>query len=147
MTTAENIELALIPIFGAGLWLLSTELPNKVGVGKLLLGASVLLLFQGLIRDLWLLSKNKPSESQPPPRKASCLCVESTIGITGVVVGILALSFGIAWSVAMSNGAWSVLVMVIMTIGFAIKDYVIEWNPWRVRREKDHINIVFTWKR
>lgn len=46
----------------------------------------------------------------------------------------------------MDNWVWSVLVMLIMGLGFVIKDYVLEWSPWRIRRDKDHMNIVFTWR-
>lgn len=147
MTAAEKIELVLIPLFGFGIWLMATGLPDTVGVGRLFLGASVLLLFQGLIRDFWLLAKGKRAADPSPPRKARCMCVESTIGVFGVVVGIVVLGSGINRSVIMDNWMWSVLAIVVMTTGFAIKDYVVEWNPLRVRRDKDHMNIVFAWKR
>jgi len=33
-----------------------------------------------------------------------------------------------------------------MTLGFAIKDLVISWKPFGVRREKNHLNLIFRWK-
>ena len=70
----------------------------------------------------------------------------STVGATGIVVGAILLGSGITRSFVMDDWIWSVLVMLIMGVGFLIKDYVLEWNPWRIRRDKDHMNIVFTWK-
>jgi hypothetical protein len=146
MTTGEKVELALIPVFGAGLWLMAPELPDKVGVGNLLLGASAFLLLQSLIRDLWLLAREKRAAQLSPRRKTRCMCVESTVGATGVIVGIILLGSGIDRSVVMNDWIWSPLVMVVMGIGFVIKDYVLEWSPLRVRRDREHVNIVFTWK-
>ena len=146
MTIAEKIELALISILGFSIWLMATELPASVSVGTLLLGASVLLLFQSLIRDLWLLAKQKRATLLSPRREGRCMCVESTVGAMGVAVGIVVLGSGIDRSVPMEGWIWSFLAVLVMATGFAIKDYVFEWNPLRIRREKDHMNIVFTWK-
>ena len=46
-----------------------------------------------------------------------------------------------------SQGFWSILAVTVLAIGFAIKDFVFEWRPFRIRREKDHVNLVFSWKR
>jgi hypothetical protein len=146
MTTAEKIELALIPVFGAGLWLMAPDLPDQLGVGNLLLGTSALLLLQSLIRDLWLLVREKRAARPSPHRKARCMCVESTVGATGVIVGIVLLGSGIDRSVVINDWMWAPLVMVMMGTGFVIKDYVLQWGPLRVRRDRDHVNIVFTWK-
>jgi hypothetical protein len=146
MTTAEKVELALILVFGAGLWLMAPELPDKLDVGNLVLGTSALLLLQSLIRDLWLLAREKRAAQRSPRRKARCMCVESTVGATGIIVGIVLLGSGIDGSVVMNDWMWTPLVMVVMGIGFVIKDYVLEWGPLRVRRDRDHMNIVFTWK-
>ena len=146
MTTAEKIELVLIPILGLSIWLMATELPASVSVGTLLLGASVILLLQSLIRDLWLLAKQKRATLLIPRREGRCMCVESTVGFTGVAVGLVVLGSGIDWSVSMEGWNWCFLVVLVMAIGFAIKDYLFEWSPFRIRRDKDHVNIVFTWK-
>ena len=75
------------------------------------------------------------------------MCIESTVGATGIVAGAVLLGTGIDRPVVMDKGIWSPLAMATMAVGFAIKDYVLEWRPWRVRRDKDHTNIVFTWKK
>jgi hypothetical protein len=147
MTIAEKVELALIPVLGTGVWLLATNLPKMVSSGRLLLMASAIFLLQSLVRDLWLLVKAKQAIKSNVPKAAQCMCAESIVGVTGVVVGICLLGFEIDQSIAIENGMWGLLIIVVMTMGFAIKDYVIEWHPMRIRRDKDHMNIIFTWKR
>ena len=146
MTTSEKAELGSIPLVGAIFWLATPALPQVVSVGALLLEMSVLLLFQGLVRDLWLLAKQRRDLQSDLRRMARCMCMESTVGVTGIVAGAVLLGSGIDRSVAMGQWLWGVLAMAVIATGFAIKDYVIESNPWRVHRDADHINIVFRWK-
>ncbi|MFA9419595.1 MAG: hypothetical protein ACERLB_05555, partial [Gammaproteobacteria bacterium] len=87
MTKTETIELGLIPVLGAGFWLMAPLLPDRIGAGKLLLWTSALLLLQSLIRDLWLLARQKHNVKPGPPKKERCMCVESTVGATGIVAG------------------------------------------------------------
>ncbi len=147
MTKAEKIELVLIPILGTGFWLMAPLLPDRVGVGRLLLWTSALLLLQGLVRDLWLLARQKHSIEPEPLKKSRCMCVESTVGATGIIIGIVILGSGVDRLVAMNGWSWGLLVMLVVATGLLIKDYVVEWSPLRFRRDKDHMNIVFTWKR
>ena len=146
MTTAEKIELALIPIMGIVFWLMASILPDRMSIGSLLINVSALLLLQGFFRDLWLLSQQKKT-SPDLQRKMQCMCAESTFGMTGIIFGVILLGVGIDLAVPMPQWRWSVLVMIIMSIGFFIKDYVIEWNPFRIHKDLDHINIIFTWKK
>lgn len=146
MTTAEKIEVTLIPLAGAAIWLMGKWLPIYIGIGLLLLASSVLLLFQGLLRDLWLLSKRKRDTQSGVRRKLLCMCVESTVGMTGVVAGLIILGSAINWPVAMCPWIWSLLAIAVLIIGFAIKDFIFEWRPFRIRRDKNHLNIVFSWK-
>ena len=147
MTTAEKIELALIPVAGVLVWLIAARLPAQIGTGSLLLAASVLLLLQGLIRDLWLLFKRRQQSQAGPRQEALCMCVESTVGVTGVVAGLIVLGSAADSTVFLSEMLWSFLAVTVLAIGFAIKDFVFEWRPFRIRRDKDHVNLVFSWKR
>ena len=147
MTIAEKIELALIPVLGIGVWLMAPGSPGHVGVGRLLLATSAFLLFESLIRDLWLLIRDRRVKKSSPPRKDRCICAESTAGASGVIIGLVLLGSGIDYPVTMNNWTWSLLVMTTMILGFIIKDYVVELGPIRVRRDKDHMNIIFTWKK
>ena len=47
----------------------------------------------------------------------------------------------------MDRWVWSLLAASVMILGFVMKDFVLEWSPFRLRRDKDHLNIVVAWKR
>ena len=147
MTTAERIELALIPLVGVAVWLIAARLPAQIGIGSLLLAASVLLLLQGLIRDLWLLFKRRQESQTGLRQEALCMCVESTVGVTGVVAGLIVLGSAADSTLFVGRPLWSILAVAVLIIGFAIKDFVFEWRPFRIRRDKDHVNLIFSWKR
>ena len=146
-TTAETIELALIPLFGVVVWLITERLPAQIGIGSLLLAASVLLLLQGLIRDLWLLFKRRQQSQTGIRQEALCMCVESTVGVTGVVAGLIILGSAADSPLFLDRTLWTILAVSVLVIGFLIKDFVFEWRPFRIRRDKDHVNLVFSWKR
>ena len=147
MKTAEIIELALIPVAGAFVWWLAGRLPDQISIGSLLLAASVLLLLQGLLRDLWILAQRREHSPSGPRTEALCMCVESTVGVTGVVAGLILVGAAADKTLVMSQGLWATLAMVVLAVGFAIKDFVFEWRPFRIRRDKDHVNLVFSWKK
>jgi len=147
MTKTEKIELALIPVLGIGIWLMAPLLPDRIGAGKLFLWTSALLLLQSLIRDLWILARHKHNVETGPFNKVRCMCVESTVGATGIIAGIIILGSGVDLLMIMNGLSWGLLVMLVLATGLLIKDFVVEWGPLRFRREKNHMNIVFTWKR
>ncbi len=136
-----------MPLVGVAIWLITLRLPSHISVGYLLLGSSVLLLFQGLIRDLWLISRRNRRTQSEQPQQALCMCVESTVGVMGVAAGLVILGSASDFQLSVGSWAWSALAVAVLAIGFAIKDFVFEWRPFRVRRDKDHLNIVFNWKR
>ena len=146
MTGAEKIELAIIPITGLGIFYLATVLPDIIPAGRLFLAMSALILFQSLLRDLWLLSR-KQNDEQTNGVAVRCMCIESTVGMTGILIGAVLLGAGIGEPVSMNAWSWSILVMAILSCGFLMKDFVFEWNPLRIRRDKNHMNIIFTWKK
>lgn len=148
MNKAGIVELTLIPVLGAGFWWIAAKLPDHIELGRLLLGASALLLFQSLIRDLWLLAKSRRKPQQAsPPRVARCMCVESMVGITGIVIGLTLFGWSIGKPVPMGRWSWSIVAMLVMAAGFLMKDYVLETKPWRLRRDTNHLNIIVRWKR
>lgn len=147
MTPAEKIELALIPMIGLAGWFSAGRLPANISIGLLLLGASVLLLLQGLIRDLWLISRRDQQAQPGAPQAALCMCVESTVGVTGIVAGLVVLGSAIDSKLSPSPLLISILAVGILSFGFAVKDLILEFRPFRLRRDKDHLNIVFSWKR
>lgn len=146
MTIGEKLEITFILLSGFCVFLMSSVLPNVLGMGRLLLYTSALLLFQSLIRDLWILAKNRKADKLEPQRKLRCMCVESTVGSVGILIGVMLLGLGIDQPITMIAWTWTILVLVVLGVGFWIKDFVFEWNPWRIYRDKDHVNIAFTWK-
>lgn len=147
MSTTEKAELALILIIGILCWFIAPIFPEKITIGRLLLTASSILLFQSLLRDLWILIRARHVEQVGSSRAAQCMCMESTIGVTGVLIGGIFLGIGFDQAISIAQWGWNILVIFILCGGFLVKDYILEWNPWRIRREKDHMNIVFTWKK
>ncbi len=146
MTTLEKIEIALIPIFGIGFWLIAPALPSQLGAGALLLSLSALMLLQSLIRDLFLLANVKRMSQPIKYRAARCMCLESTVGMTGIFIGAGVLGLGVEQLVVIENWEWGALAILIMLAGFTIKDFVIESRPWQIIRDKNHVNILFKWK-
>src|SRR5271165_2373316 len=93
MKTREKIELGLIPVVVAVAGLAGRWLPSQLGPGELLVIACLLWLVQGGLRDLWLLYLQKSRPAAAPRRRLACLCLESSAGLAGIVLGVaLALS-------------------------------------------------------
>jgi hypothetical protein len=74
------------------------------------------------------------------------MCVESSVGATGIVLGASLMGLGISTPIEMTPLLWVGSVFIVTLCGFLIKDWVFQWNPWRFYKEKDHINIVFSWE-
>lgn len=144
MTKLEKAELLFIPVIGIFIWQLKQQ--NNLELGRLVLYASALLLLQSLIRDVFLLFISK-SHSHNEIKKATCMCMESSIGMTGIIAGSLLVGFGFNVILGMNPMKWSLGVMLILIVGFLIKDIVIQFNPIRIYSDKNHMNIVFTWKK
>lgn len=147
MTRAEQVELALVPVLGIAVGLLDERLPASASIGAVLLAASCLLLLQGLVRDLWLLSQRRRQTPAGPMRTALCLCAESTVGVAGVVAGLALLGSPIGAAVPLSPLLAGGLTAGVLAFGFAIRDLVVEVRPFRIRRERDHLNLVVGWRR
>ena len=116
-------------------------------IGMLALVAASVLLTQGLLRDAWLLWRRRQADSTPAETGQRCLCVESGLGVLALVVGVALLLSGTGGTVTLQRLGWAVLVVTSLATGFALKNWVFEWNPWRLRREKDHANIIFSWRK
>lgn len=147
MTVSEKYEISIILVLGFVALFITSEFPNKIGLGRLLFGASALLLLQSLIRDLWLLLRSRGTDTLESQKKVRCMCVESTVGVVGILIGSMLLALGKNQVVEMNGSLWAILIVTVLGIGFGVKDYVLEWNPWRIRRDKNHMNIIFTWKK
>lgn len=146
MTIIEKLETIIIIILGLFLLLMTKIFPVEIGIGQFLLYASALLLLQSLIRDLCILYKNRNMNKLKTQRMARCMCVESTIGALGVLIAVILLGIRLDLIITMNEWIWIIVIEAILILGFYIKDFVFEWMPWRLYKDNDHINIVFTWK-
>lgn len=147
MTGAEKVELGLIAATGLGFSVVAPSLLPQVERGNLVLYASALLLLQSLLRDIWLLLKARKVAQADSIRVARCMCAESTVGITGIVIGAMLTGFGWGKPIVMGAWGWGVHSTLVLMIGFLLKDYVLESSPWRIRRDSDHVNILVRWSR
>ena len=143
MTSAERFELSCAPLAAAAAWVAWPALPHRAAIGYVLLAASALLLLQSLLRDLWLLRAARGRTSDP--RTASAMCVESLVGMAGVVAGGLASFAAAAATIELSRVALALGVLAVVVAGFLLKDWVVERRPWRLRREPDHLNLIVRW--
>lgn len=146
MTRAEWIEVLVIAVLAPISWLVLPHISAAMPFWKITLGLSSLLLGQSLVRDIAILLRNRSSASNQPRREAQCFCLESTIGTTGVVTGTALAIFGRSTQVEIGRSHFLLAVAGTMVLGFAIKDLVISWKPFGIRREKDHLNIIVRWK-
>lgn len=145
LSRAEKIELGAIPVVvGAVAWL-APRAGVTLELGELIAGTALLVLLQGFLRDLWLLRQARRKKPVTPARGARCMCVESAMGLTGVVAGIGLAGFGLVRPVYLSATSLTVGIGVAMILGFLLKDFVFEWSPWKIYREKDHAQVIFRW--
>ncbi len=143
MSFLEKSELLLIVIVSICTWLLSAMLPNQLTIGHLALTVSALFLLQSLLRDLCLIAKIKRGTQQSMQyRKVRCLCLESAVGITGIIIGAGIISTGVNQVVTINADIWTLLIIAVMLTSFLIKDFVIHSKPWRITHDKDHLNIL-----
>ncbi len=147
MNITEKTELLLIGLVGGVIWFIQPMLPTSMLVARLILYGAALLLLQGLVRDLWLLFQSRGNEAKETKKAMQLMCLESTIGGLGILIGAGLSIIGFAREVEMFAWTWLILVVVVLVLGFLIKDLVIEWAPWRIRRDKNHMNIIFSWKK
>jgi len=146
-STAEKVEVGAIPTVTALVAWLVPRAGLRFEIGELLAGAALLLLLQGFCRDLWLLRQSRRQPAAAPGREARCLCVESALGLTGIVAGIVLVGTGLAGPVVLSAVALAGGTGGTMLAGYLLKDFVFSWSPWRIFREKDHAQIIVRWRR
>lgn len=142
MTRAEWIEIAVITATAIASLALPLHMISDFTPGEILLYLSALLLAQGLVRDLVMLLQHRSAAQGGVFQDSKCLCLESAVGVTGVVVG--ASLFVSANFDSVDVGVFGVAGAVALTlaVGFLIKDLVITWNPIGIRREKNPLGVI-----
>ncbi|HSI08038.1 MAG TPA: hypothetical protein VK985_05570 [Rariglobus sp.] len=146
LTRAEKIELGLILLATGIVAAIAVHLPVELELGSFLAVAALALLGQGFVRDLWLLTKQPKAGADAHREEVRCMCMESTVGLGGVLAGVLLTAFAVPVTIRMVDWAWPLAGGLIWGAGFFIKDVVIQWSPWKVRRVKDHGSILVRWR-
>ena len=147
MSIVEKTELMLIGFVVVLVGFIQAALPSSMPISYLVLYGSALLLLQSLLRDLWYLFHSRNKELTGSKITIQGMCLESTVGGFGIVLGVVLSLTGLTIKVMMLGWLWLVLVAGVLVLGFLIKDLVIEWSPCRIRRDKNHMNIVFSWRK
>lgn len=143
MRAAEKVELGLIPPTVAAVGLAAPLLPARLATGELLAVACLALLAQGGLRDLWLLFMAAPPSRAAPRRELACMCLESSVGLTGILLGVALTFFDLGGFVLLDAWRWMFLAAGVLTLGFFGREFVISWRPPGLRRLRDHHTIVF----
>jgi hypothetical protein len=146
MTRAEWTEVFAIAMIAPASWFIWPHVSFPIPVWQVVLGLSALLLAQSLVRDVAILLRRQRAEASEPPKEAQCFCLESTVGATGMLLAALLAGIASDAKVVLTRWEFFLAVTGIIVIGFLIKDIVIAWNPFGVRREKDHLNLIVRWK-
>ena len=147
LTVVEKVELAAIGLAASLAAWLGPAPRLQLELGELIASAALLLLGQGSMHDLWLLYRARQRPAAGPAKEAACLCVESALGFTGILAGIGLAALGLTHSINLSPGKLSATAGTVLLLGFLLKDFVFEWSPWRIYREKDHAQVIFRWRR
>ena len=74
------------------------------------------------------------------------MCLESTVGLSGVVAGVVFTVAGAPSVVAVAEWVWPMAGALVWLAGYAMKDVVIQWSPWKLRRVKDHGSLIVRWR-
>ena len=148
MTKTEITELCLIAVLLFSAFLFAEVLSTSMKLSTAIFYSAGLLFFQSLCRDLWyLFVKRAVKKDISEPIVRQCMCVESSVGVLITVVGLLMLIANIDVRVIFNLYTMIFVMAVVLLSGFLIKDYVIEWNPWKLSKEKDHMNVIFSLKK
>ena len=146
MKRSDTIETAAILLLSSFTALIRGRLPTKLDTGYIALFLGLVFLLQTLVRDLWLLYRQRGTNINDMPG-ASCVCLESGIGFVPVFVAAVLIGGHYGLDIPLPSWFWPAAVPVVLTSGFFLKDYVISLNPLRIRRDPDHVNFRFALRR
>ena len=147
MKRAEWIELIMIAAAGLANRLYASHFFPAMPAWQIVLGLSALLLAQSLVRDVAILLRRQRQALPEPQKEVQCMCLQSTIGMTGVIAGLACLGVGSSANVVFRPWELSLAIISTLVLGFVIKDLVISWNPLGIRREENHLNLIVRLKR
>ena len=157
MSYLEKIELVVIGIVTLASFFVVELLPKQVTLGQCFIWLAIVVFIQSLIRDLSVLklsrvSKKRMEDVNTQERKVeehgieeSCMCLESIGGVGLLFVGFL-LTFGFSSLVLnLPTFVFTLALLITLSAGYLLKDFVITWRPLSIRREKNHLNVIVKW--
>jgi len=147
MSLIEKAELIVIAICFIVFLLLKNTLPVPATLATAILSLSALLLLQGLIRDLTYLARHKKDSSPDQAQALFGICVESFLGIIGIVIGGVLIFFYSHNAFQLSTTLWAVLILSVLVFGFLIKDYVFDFSTMKIHKDVEHMNIIVSRKK
>ena len=115
----------------------------EMDFGVFIAFATLPALLQILARDLWLMSRRKQADTSKPA--ARCMCLESCISFIPLISAAVLVGFG--WSRPMRTppALWVGTVAAVQLLMFMVKDWVIDLKTFRLRRDPEHVNLIFKW--
>lgn len=147
LTTLEKTELAALPVVTTLAWFTPLDPAFTLKLGGLITAASLLLLLQGFCRDVWLWVVARRATEKAVPHSAQCMCVESALGLTGILAAAGLTAFGFGPDITVTPLGRTTGTGAVLLAGFLLKDFVFEWAPWKIYRAKNHATLHFRWKR
>lgn len=135
------IELSLIVFVTLIVWFFSGLAPERLSVGGIIIFSAGVMFIQSLIRDLWI--KLGVKNDIPEENIGRCMCLESTLGTVVLALGIFFSIFGASIMVSIKPLFWPILVLALLIFDFLIKDFIVEWTKFRIRRVPNHATIRF----
>ena len=103
-------------------------MPEALPAGSVALVCAVVLLGQGLARDLWLKLVVRIPDTCAVGAQ---ICAESAVGISAIVAGALLLASGVGGIVTLSPWRWAGLLGATLLFGYAIRDVVFDFRRMR----------------
>lgn len=123
-------------------------LPDRIELGSLAAGLGLALLLQGFVRDIFTLRRlgRTRIEERPAVEERACICLESALGLPVILAGLALTVVGIDQALEFRPPLPACLAAAVWSLGWAVRDLVVEWSPFRIVRVKDHGSILVRWR-
>jgi len=108
-----------------------------LSISDLFRGSGILLLAQGLVRDLVLMAVIRVRPPRAAPRRMLCLCVESSVGSALIAICIVLAALGMHERVGLSAAVVLGGCGALWSFGYLVRDLVLQ-----VQRSPDHRSIL-----
>ena len=150
-----RVECLIVCLMSPFIWLVIHDWTDSILIGHYILTLSVVFLLQSLFRDLWILYTQrkannlagKSADFSKPKVKKPVFCIESVVGLSGVVMGCAIILMNTSQQyITLDKFSWVISIGLTMLFCFLLKDWVLSWRPWKIYRDENHVNIIVGWK-